>query len=176
MKPRVCLTVLCQHPEHADYQAFPQRALSLEPRSVGLRLKLAGAANVRTDGRRLTFGWHGARVTLYPTGRLILERVRPKDRPTAVSLVAQILGAADGFLPVAPCAAAGTVIPREVDCIWRPLPMVRALRVLSLLSAGPAALVDEQPPFPPIPLLCRPVDFPHLPQLTADRLGDSWTR
>ncbi len=87
-----CLvSVLCHHGDRGDFQAFPTRKLSLDVAEVGRRLKAAGAVRARLAGGRLLFEWRGIEVTLFSSGRMMLENVRPDRTERAAESVSEVL-------------------------------------------------------------------------------------
>ncbi len=84
------LTTLCNHGAYGDYQAFPTRPLALDVLALGRNWKAAGAEKVRTDGQRLALDWHGVAVTLFPSGRIVLEHVVPDRTAAAAEVLTQL--------------------------------------------------------------------------------------
>jgi len=93
---RYVLLKLCARGGRGDYQAFPTVPLGCDVATCGRRLVRLGVEAPRTNGERLVFDWRGAKMTMFKSGRILLEGVAPDRAATAAewieTLVKEALG------------------------------------------------------------------------------------
>lgn len=87
------VTTLCNHGDHGDYQATPLQVVAFDPATLETRLRDAGATRVAVHGRRVILEWRGALVTVFPSGRVLLERVVPDRQSHAAALFCEVMTA-----------------------------------------------------------------------------------
>jgi len=83
---------LCNNNGYGDYECFPDHELRLDLRTAALRLR-AGNFGVRAFNRHLCLLSYEetVEITLFASGRVIIEHLSPDDPQVALGLVHQLL-------------------------------------------------------------------------------------
>jgi hypothetical protein len=87
---------LCNNDGYGDYECFPDHELELDLRAAIPRLRAEGF-RVRAVNPRLCMIAYGeaVEITLFASGRVIIEHLAPDDPRVALSLTRQLLLACD---------------------------------------------------------------------------------
>ncbi|MBD3287184.1 hypothetical protein GF337_00125 [candidate division KSB1 bacterium] len=86
---------LCSYGESGDFEFMPSESLQLKFDEITQQMK-EKVPNFRNATERfLMFQLREAQVTLYPSGRMILENVKPAQKQIAMEIGEKILKLAD---------------------------------------------------------------------------------
>lgn len=85
------LTNLCSYEDHGDYELFPSAPLDLPFADMVGQIREEGHLLKAATNRLLLFQWNDVEITLYSSGRMILENIRPNTYHVAMALGQRII-------------------------------------------------------------------------------------
>jgi len=85
------VTNLCSYGDHGDYELFPSEPLDLQFDDLAGLIRNEGLMLKTASRRLLLFQLNEVEITLYPSGRMILENIRPNSYHVAMELGQKII-------------------------------------------------------------------------------------
>ena len=86
-----CVVTLCSYGDTGDFQAFPTVPLSINPRQFAESLTSHGCYAIRYDSTRVSFKYGGMELTVFESGRMLLEQVSPNSQKETGKLLKMFL-------------------------------------------------------------------------------------
>lgn len=89
-------TNLCHYGDYGDYEVFPSEELDLDLQALAETLAEHGYEIEGSSQKALLLHHNQAVLTVFPTGRMIVENVRPGTYEEAISIGCQMLESSGG--------------------------------------------------------------------------------
>ena len=86
-----CVVTLCSYGDTGDFQAFPTVPLSINTRQFAESLTSYGCNAIRYDSTRVSFKYGGMELTVFESGRMLLEQVSPNSQQATGKLLQMFL-------------------------------------------------------------------------------------
>lgn len=86
-----CVLTLCSYGDSGDFEAFPTAPLEIAPIKFAESLKAAGCSRVRYNESRIVLEYEEAEITVFQSGRMILEGVSPSKQKAAAGLIQKLM-------------------------------------------------------------------------------------
>lgn len=99
-KVSYCIITLCSYGDYGDYEAFPTVPLNLNSKLLAGSLQSTCGDSLRFNKSRLVAKFMQADITVFESGRMILENISPDSQKAAGIVIQALLAAYDSYLSV----------------------------------------------------------------------------
>ena len=95
-----CITTLCSYGDSGDYAAFPIIRLGLDLTRFAMSVRSVCREPVRGNESRIFLVFKHANITVFKSGRMILEGVSPDAQSVAGDLITELFAIYDSYASI----------------------------------------------------------------------------
>lgn len=90
-----CILTLCSYGHSGDYEAFPTIPLNLNPKTLAESFQSVCLNSVRFNETRVVLKFMESDITIFSSGRMIMEKVSPDSQRSAGNLISKLMAIVD---------------------------------------------------------------------------------